>query len=402
MNFVFVSLQRINTDRESTSTSLAKELSKTHRVLYVNPPIDRRTWMSGGHDPYIEAHKKMIKAGKAGLEKFSDNLSVLYPKRIIESVNWIPFTKIFSVFNKVNNLRFSADIKHALHELNFSDFILINDKDIFRSYYLKELLHPRLSIYLDRDYTLGFKYWQRHGFELEPKLMQKSDGIVCNSLDFTRRAAKYNSNSFYIGNGADLSVFDYRKDWQMPIELKSMKRPIIGYVGALNSQRIDIGLIDSLAVKRPDWQFVFIGEEDDTFRTSRLHGRNNIMFIRKKHTSVVPGYVREFDVCINPQLVNEITIGNFPLKIVEYLAMGRPVVATATNTMKEVFSDWTYLVNSADEYIMAIEKAIIEDNTNLQRKRICAAHQFGWPSVAAKLLESIDQIEKRKPDLHEK
>lgn len=40
-----------------------------------------------------------------------------------------------------------------------------------------------------------------------------------------------------------------------------------------------------------------------------------------------------FDVCMNPQLVNEITIGNYPRKVDEYLALGKPVIATKTLTM---------------------------------------------------------------------
>ena len=53
----------------------------------------------------------------------------------------------------------------------------------------------------------------------------------------------------------------------------------------------------------------------------------------------MPAYLQHFDVCINPQEVNDITLGNFPLKILEYLAMGKPVVATATHLMTEVFSE---------------------------------------------------------------
>lgn len=396
MNFVFVSLQRINTDRESTSTSLAKELSKEHRVLYVNPPIDRRTWFSKTNDIYTQAHIQDIKNKQAGLVKVSEHLSVLSPDKVIESINWIPSTQIFSLFNLINNKRFSSCIKKAIQELSFESFIIVNDKDMFRSFYLKELLKPALYTYLDRDYTIGFGYWKRHGTSIEPLLMKKSDAVVCNSIDFTKRALTFNKNSFYIGNGADLEVFDYTKLWQKPEELKTFKRPLVGYVGALNSMRININLIATIARKRADWDFVFIGEEDDSFRNSDLHTISNITFFKKKHTNLIPAYVKHFDVCINPQLVNEITIGNFPLKIIEYLAMGRPVVATATNTMKEVFSEYTYLAVTPDDYIQAIEKAMKLDSPNLQQERIKFAHTYSWPSVVKIFLKYINQVAKGK------
>ena len=55
------------------------------------------------------------------------------------------------------------------------------------------------------------------------------------------------------------------------------------------------------------------------------------------------------DVCINPQKVNPITDGNYPLKIDEYLAMGKPVVATRTHTMEDVFASHTHLASSIEE-----------------------------------------------------
>lgn len=392
MNFVFVSLQRIHTDRESTSTSLAKELAKEHKVLYVNPPVDRRTLLSANKDEYTQRHIQDIQAGKNPLSRITDNLSVLNPDKITESVNWIPSTFLFSIFNKLNNSRLSSCIRKALTELGFENFVLINDKDMFRSFYLKELLKPSLTVYLDRDYTLGFDYWKRHGTKLEPALMQKSDLVVCNSMDFTRRALQYNPNSFYIGNGADLEVFDNAKTWEKPEELTKYKRPLIGYVGALNSMRIDIALIDSMAEMKRDWDFIFIGGEDDVFKSSVLHQRENIYFIPKKHTNEVPAYVKHFDVCINPQLINEITIGNFPLKIIEYLALGKPVVATETNTMKEVFSEVTYLATDAEGYISSIERALEEDSPQRQAFRSEFAQRYSWKSVSEILLGNIMKV----------
>ncbi|MET3114120.1 teichuronic acid biosynthesis glycosyltransferase TuaH [Pedobacter sp. CG_S7] len=392
MNFIFVSLQRINTDRESTSTSLAKELAKEHQVLYVNPPIDRKAWLLPSEDVFIQAHIKQIKEGKTGLVKDENNLWVLTPGKIIESLNWIPSTSVFSFFNKFNNKRFAGDIKKAIKQLNFNNFNLIIDKDIFRSYYLKELLKPKFTIYLDRDYTLGFDYWKRHGVTLEPKLMSKCDAVVCNSMDFTKKDMNYNLNSFYISNGANLNIFNAEKDWQEPAELVGLARPIVGYVGALTSTRLDISLIENIAKNLNRGSLVLIGPEDDGFLNSELHQIPNVHFIPKMKTEIVPSYLSYFDVCINPQLLNEITLGNFPLKIVEYLAMGKPIVGTATNTMKEVFSNHSYLALTPAEFNKQIAKAIAEDNELLKAERISFSKNFSWKKVTANLLQVIQKL----------
>ncbi|WP_205499824.1 glycosyltransferase [Rufibacter psychrotolerans] len=391
MNFVFVSLQRINTDRDSTSTCLAKELAKHHNVLYVNSPVDRRATLASRNDEYVEAHLRAIREKKNPLVQLDTTLWALNPTRVIESINWVPFTPVFSALNWVNNRRLAKDIQEAVDTLGFDRFILINDKDMFRSYYLKELLKPEKYIYLDRDYTLGLPYWRKHGASLEPKLMQKSDAVVCNSHDFTKRARKYNANSYYIGNGFNVEQYLHTESKTVPQDLKAIKGPIIGYVGALITLRLDLDLMVRLATQRPHWSFVFIGKEDEDFRKSALHALPNVHFLGVKHTSQVPAYLKQFDVCINPQIVNDITRSNFPLKIVEYLAMGKPVVATSTNTMREVFQSHTYLASNPAEFIAQIEMALAEDSRQEQESRIEFAREFSWENVAAVLLECIGQ-----------
>ncbi|RNI25605.1 glycosyltransferase [Rufibacter latericius] len=389
MNFVFVSLQRINTDRESTSTCLAKELAKNHKVLYVNSPIDRRATLASHNDEYVTAHIEAIKNKKDTLQQLDTNLWALNPKRVIESINWVPFTPIFSLLNRLNNERLGKDIKEALEVLGFDEFILVNDKDIFRSYYLKEILQPKKYVYLDRDYTLGLDYWRKHGASLEPKLMQKSDAVVCNSHDFTKRAQKYNRNSFYIGNGFDASQYVSEKVRPIPQDLKDIPGPIIGYVGALITLRLDLALMIDLAKARPDWSFVLIGKEDDDFKASELHHLPNVYFLGLKHTKDVPAYLQGFDVCINPQILNDITNSNFPLKVIEYLAMGKPVVATSTNTMREVFQDQTYLATGSSEFISQTEKALLENSQDQQERRKDFAKEFTWENVVSVFMKSI-------------
>jgi teichuronic acid biosynthesis glycosyltransferase TuaH len=392
MNFIFVSLQRINTDRESTSTSLAKELSKEHNVLYVNSPIDRKS-LHFTDDPYVKEHIAIIRERKTNLVTVSPSFHILFPNTIIESINWVHFNSVFNVLNRVNNRRFAKDIQGAIDSLGFESFIIINDKDIFRSFYLKELLRPALYMYLDRDNTLAVQYWKKHGSVLEPALMRKSDAVLCNSPAFREKALKYNKHSYYIGNGCGLDVFDSSPAPIIPVSLQDLKKPIIGYVGALISSRLDLALIIEIAKLRSDWNFVFIGPTDREFESSQLYKLPNVLYLGKIHAKEIPSYISAFDVCINPQIINEITDGNFPLKIVEYLALGKPTIATSTRTMKEIFSEFTYLGFGSDEYIQLIELALKEDSEILREKRRLFAREFGWDRIADNLLSTIKNLE---------
>ncbi len=399
--FVFVSLQRINTDRESTSTCIARQLAKNHKVLYINPAIDRRTLLSGGGDQYTKEHIRAIRRNESGLVNLSENLWMYNPRSLMESINWIPSTRVFCYLNRINNYRLAGEIRKAVAEVGIEKFILVNDKDIFRSFYLKELLQPEQYVYLYRDYTLAFDYWYRHGKTLEPALITKSDVVVCNSFGFTDLTRAYNANSHFIGNGCNTDLFDGHKDWSEPADMQKIPHPIIGYCGALTEKRLDIDLLIRMAKSRQDYSLVLVGTESVAFKESELHKLPNVYFLGQKETRELPGYIAHFDVCINPQVVNSLTNDNYPMKIDEYLAMGKAVVATSTKTMQELFSTHTYLAETAEEYLLQIDKALMEDSPALQKERIAFATTHRWENVTerfVKALESTSRLSVKSED----
>jgi glycosyltransferase involved in cell wall biosynthesis len=110
----------------------------------------------------------------------------------------------------------------------------------------------------------------------------------------------------------------------------------------------------------------------------------NVHFLGRKPLEALPSYIHSFDVCINPQLVNPITIGNYPLKVDEYLAMGKPVVASATKTM-ELFRNHVYLADSALDYPRLIEQALHENKEEQRDQRIAFAKTHTWENCMKSL-----------------
>jgi glycosyltransferase involved in cell wall biosynthesis len=100
-----------------------------------------------------------------------------------------------------------------------------------------------------------------------------------------------------------------------------------------------------------------------------------------------------FDVCINPQFNNTITRGNYPLKIDEYLAMGKPVVATRTVAMK-IFEDHTYLADQPGEYTGLIKKALATDSQEKANERIRFAQSHSWENSVDELYKAIESTGK--------
>lgn len=387
-DFIIVGQQPWDVEIGSNCKNIAIEISKYNRVLYVNSPLDRITLLKNKKDPKVQKRLEAIKTGEGIIEEIKPNLYNLYPAAFLESINWIKSHPIFNFLNKINNKRYAKAILKATKKLGFSNPILFNDNDMFRCFYLPELLNPALSIYYSRDYMLAVDYWKWHGEIIEPLLIKKSSLCVANSTYLANYCKKHNPNSHYIGQGCELELFYNIANPSAPTDVVGIPRPIIGYVGALQSLRLDLVVLKHIATFKPDWHIVLVGPEDDTFTKSDLHNIPNIHFLGPKKPDTLPQYINAFDVCINPQIVSQVTIGNYPRKIDEYLAVGKPVVATRTEAM-EIFEQHTYLATDKETYVKYISDALANNSIELQQARRSFALSHSWENSVADLYSAI-------------
>jgi len=334
---------------------------------------------------------EVLKKQKTTLRKITENLWVLDFPFYVWSINGLPDGSLFDFFNKINNKKIFNYTKKVAAELGFKDVIHFIDNDIYRSFYAKEILHPELSVYYRRDNVQPYAYWKKHAVRLEPKLIAKSDLVVCNSPQLADYAKNFNAKSYDVGQGVDLSAYNTEMEFPIPAAIQAIPQPRIGYIGDINSMRLDADLIYELAKSKPDYSFVMIGNEDKIFAAHTLHSLKNVHFTGSIAKLQVPEYMNALDVCLNPQLINEITIGNYPRKVDEYLALGKPVIATTTNTM-ELFRKHVYLCANADEYKSAVDKALLENNEEKKQQRILFARSHSWKNNVQQIYNQIEKL----------
>ncbi len=393
-DIIVTGLQDFDIAIGSNCVNLAKEFAKHNRVLYINYPVDRLSLIRYKTHPLVDKREKVIKKQKEALVQINDNLWSYTPETIIESIAQIGNKFLFNFLNKRNNRKFSSEVLDVIKELGFKDYIIFNDSDIYRSLYFKEYLNPAFYIYYTRDNLVYTDYYRKHGPRIEGQHMAKADLVVANSLYLADYGRKHNSNSKYVGQGCDIDHFDMQKIEQVPEDLDSIKKPVIGYIGALRTLRLDIEIIKELALADPNWSIVLIGPEDDEFRKSELHNIDNVYFLGAKDMNDLPAYLAGFDVAINPQRVNEVTIGNYPRKIDEYLAMGKPTIGTLTRAM-EAFKGYVYLAESKEDYVKFAKLALQEDSEKLVQERITFARQHSWQNNASEIYKAIEETNKK-------
>ena len=390
-DIVLFSFQPWNSAIAFNFKDMAFELARYNRVLFIDRARDRHSFLKRIFSP-----EKQETENRGAPELIQDNFWILYPNSMLESGNWSPTYKLFDFFNRTNNKRLAMEIKKAMRDLNFNDCLMINDNDFFRGLYQKSLLPVREYIFYIRDALTSQPYFKKYGPRCEMEMIQKADLVVANSSWLAEYAGQWNPNSVDIGQGCNPEAF-IKDDLPEPPDMKSIPRPIAGYCGAVNAMRLDEELLIHIARSLPDISLVLVGPADSRFAGSQLTQLPNVYFLGLKSPDRAAFYVHQFTVCINPQFVNPLTIGNYPRKIDEYLAAGKPVVATATAAM-EMFQEFVELCTSKEDFVLAIRKLVDrpeEDSGKSVTERRNFALSHSWENSVGALGDAFYFTEKK-------
>lgn len=391
--FVLIAQQEWELNLGSNARNLAVEFSKTQPVLYVNPAIDIKSIFKQIRTAHGKKRLKLALGLGEATVKVGDSLWVHTPQSISFSINFLKNISLYNFLNERNGKGFFGSLKKAVQKLGWNNksCVVFNDSQMFTGLFTKKFFQPLLSFYYIRDNLTEHPYFKFHGSRIEPQTIAMADAIFANSAYLADCARSHNKISLDIGQGCETDMYEADFAHPEPSDLSSIAHPRIGYVGFLTGERLDIKLLEQVATANPDWQIVLIGPEEIMFQESSLHSIKNIHFLGSKKPSELPSYIQHLDVCMNPQLINALTIGNYPRKIDEYLAMGKPTVATDTPAM-QMFLPYVELAVGADGYKKAIEKALQPQNIAERKAAINCAKGHTWEACVEKIYAVQEQL----------
>ena len=294
----------------------------------------------------------------------------------------------YEITRITDNVKTYKKIQDNLYLINFKNKLL--NKLIFNE--LKKINKPKYIQFYSTDATInlnslkkyindGYKIIYEYIDDLSPLLVGTNE-LPVNIKEKYEYMLKDTENIFVVVtadeiqkdvvtkrgneklvfscNGVDYEHFNnldgnFKFDKKFQNILDS-KKPIIGYYGALASW-FDYEMIKKLAKERPNYNIVLLGiKYDDSFDKANLDEYSNIYFLGSKEYDVLPNYANKFDVCTIPFLINDITQATSPLKLFEYMALGKPIVTTAMKECKKYES--VMIANDSNEFIKLIDHSI--------------------------------------------
>lgn len=235
-------------------------------------------------------------------------------------------------------------------------------------------------------------YWQRdlfsknsrvrdigHVAKRERELVANADLLTCVSPELVSRLASEGMSAKWIPNGCDFDLFSSRRLRRRPSA--GGKRASIGFIGGV-SWRVDSQLIAGVADARPEWDFHIVGE-----LASTLPARDNVRVFGPRPYEDIPATIEEFDVGWIPYTPHPFNRCSFPLKVFEYLAVGRPVVSSVIPGLDGYFP-YVRQAQGLEGTIAGIEAALRDGPGIAACRRL--ASQNTWSSRAEVLLALIE------------
>lgn len=229
---------------------------------------------------------------------------------------------------------------------------------------------------------------RRRTIAADAALCRRADAtIVCSQRLFDMKQALARNHLYLIPNGVDASHYASVCDASRPLppQVAGLPRPIFGYTGTVHPDRIDLDLIVAVARHFANGSVVLVGPQYlDPQHLTKLRGQPNVHLVGAVPYQQVPDYMRSFDVSITPHRVTPFTESLNPIKLWEYLAAGKPVVATPVAGFRD-YPELIRVAGTPDEFIKALNAALAEGDAKGAERQLIAG-QNSWDA-------RVDEVE---------
>jgi glycosyltransferase involved in cell wall biosynthesis len=347
-----------------------------HRVLFVEIPRALHSLVS---DP-AGTRRALWRLGRT--RKVPDGPLVYTPLPVLP-VYYNP------LINKLNQRLLLCYLRRTLARLGWQP-------DVLWTYwphtaYQVGRLGERVAVYhcIDDFAAVGYPLTTRGAIaRMEAEQCCRADLIFTRTAGLAAAKRRLNPRTYLLPGGVDTAHFDPARVAAPPADVAALPCPRVGLVGTIDD-RVDVGLVVHCAGNLPEATFVLVGPvKRHRVDVGPLEDLPNVHLFPPCTHSEVPAKVAMLDVCLIPYRVNPYTEGLSPIKLYEYLAMGKQVVATDLPYLRREV-EHIYVAHSPEEFVAAVREALARPPT--------AEEQTRWRTVAEahSWERQVDEIERQ-------
>jgi glycosyltransferase involved in cell wall biosynthesis len=212
---------------------------------------------------------------------------------------------------------------------------------------------------------------------LEERLIDRADTIVAASEALRLKAARRGRTAGLLTHGVELDLWGAARSGDDLPGLHGLERPLVVFWGLLD-RRLDLGLLGRLAHDMDQGTILLVGPgEDIDPAVTRLPRLTRLAALAYEQ---LPALAREAAVLVMPYIDAPVTHAIQPLKLKEYLATGKPVVARDLPAVR-AWGDCLDAVATAEEFSAAVRRRLDE---GVPDEQLCARARLAAESWDAK------------------
>ena len=215
-------------------------------------------------------------------------------------------------------------------------------------------------------------------------LKQRADFTIFCSRTLLEEEREQCSRSVFIDHGVDFDRFAAAGTAiEDPDDVAPLPRPRVGFVGGIDAHTFDPQLFRQIATTLSEVTFVVVGASSLSDDWSDLP---NVHHLGQRQYELVPRYMASCDVLIMPWNSSPWIRACNPVKLKEYLAVGRPVVSTPFDELDH-YNEVVSVANGAEAFINAIRAALNEPGNPLERRN--RVQDQTWANRGEAVLRSL-------------
>jgi glycosyltransferase involved in cell wall biosynthesis len=207
--------------------------------------------------------------------------------------------------------------------------------------------------------------------------------------------------------GADLERFKPDIDGNAVRKKYGITQPLILYLGQLHGGQYVEQFIRAAAKLLQEYprafNFMIVGDGYLAKELKKLAGElkldDLLIFTGAVGHELVPQYIAAADICVACFQENEVTLCKSPLKIAEYMASGKAIVASNVGEVEQMLGGSGLLVEPGDPVALSEGIMTLLKDTELRNKlgkaaRKRAQEKYNWTATAANILQAYERIKK--------